>query len=171
MLTAIFAVENIKGANHNIWAVNDEQEYLEQETASSREKNVSLRDLAATQPQVPLPLSVPDPATVIIRRAFARIDGVALGAALSLVSALYVFLPTLWLLVTGTQRLDPGLYLLSQYFIGYTVSWRGAVVGLLYGAILGFVFGWSLACLRNGLLTLYLRLAKLMEELRSLQEP
>jgi protoporphyrinogen oxidase len=171
MLTAMFAVENIQGRSHNIWAVNDEQEYLEQETASSREKNGTVRDLAATQPQVPFPLSAADPATVVIRRAFARIDGVALGAALSAVSALYVFLPTVWLIITGTQRLDPGLYLLSQYFIGYKVSWRGAFLGLFYGAAVGFVFGWSLASLRNGLLRLYLRLVKIMEEIRSLQEP
>ena len=174
MLTAMFAVENIKGAKHNIWAVNDEQEYLEQETQSSVDRNTALRDLAASQPQVPIPMStgpVPDPATAALRRAFARIDEVGLGTALGVVSALYLSILTAWTIRTGTEGATDGLQLLRQYFIGYNITWSGAIIGILYAALLGFVLGWSVAYLRNKSLQLYLYLAKLMEEIRSLQEP
>jgi protoporphyrinogen oxidase len=170
MLTAMLAVENINGGSHNIWAVNDEQEYLE-ESAGNRETNASIRALAATQPQVLMPMPAPDLEVAVIRRALARIDEVGLGSAFSVVSALYVFLPTAWLLVTGNEKSALNLQLLSQYFIGYDVSWSGAFVGLLYGSVVGFILGWSMAFLRNRLLKLCVYVTKLMEEVRSLEEP
>jgi hypothetical protein len=39
--------------------------------------------------------------------------------------------------------------LLSQYFYGYDVSWRGALVGLFWGFVCGFVSGWFIAFTRN----------------------
>jgi len=32
MLTAMMAVENVLGSNHDLWQVNEEQEYLEEIT-------------------------------------------------------------------------------------------------------------------------------------------
>ncbi len=53
MLTAMLAVENILGANHDLWAVNADQEYHE-ELSDSDVKREDLRLLASTQPRVPL---------------------------------------------------------------------------------------------------------------------
>ena len=106
-----------------------------------------------------------------MRTAFAQIDEIGLGTAVGIVGALYIWLPTTWLLVRGLQGSVSDLQLLSQYFIGYTVSWSGAFVGLLYGSALGFIIGWLVAFLRNKFLRLYLYLIKLMEEVRSLEEP
>jgi protoporphyrinogen oxidase len=170
MLTAMLAVENIRGGNYNIWSVNEEQEYLEQESTKDSRTNAIVRDLTATQPQVPIPVS--DPATNVIRLAFARLHEGALGTALSVVGGLYGFLPTAWVLVTGVSNTgSSGLELWSQYFIGYTVTWSGSLVGLLYGSVIGFVLGWSVAYLRNRFLRLYVYVTKLMEEVRSLEEP
>lgn len=53
MLTAMLAVENIVGANHDLWAVNADEEYLE-ETDSRREESASnYAKLISTQPKVP----------------------------------------------------------------------------------------------------------------------
>jgi hypothetical protein len=41
------------------------------------------------------------------------------------------------------------LSLLSQFFAGYSVSFRGALVGGLWAAFVGFVAGWFLAFSRN----------------------
>ena len=41
------------------------------------------------------------------------------------------------------------LALLAEYFYGFTVSWRGAVVALAWGFFVGFVAGWFVAFCRN----------------------
>lgn len=89
--------------------------------------------------------------------AFAPLDKRALGIACGVVCGLIVFLATVVLLITHDRGpLGPNLGLLSQYFWGYSVSWGGALIGLLWGSLLGFVVGWFLALLRNLVLALYL---------------
>jgi len=44
------------------------------------------------------------------------------------------------------------LQLLRHYFIGYSVSWSGSLIGLCYGALLGGVMGWSVGKIYNGVL-------------------
>jgi len=39
--------------------------------------------------------------------------------------------------------------LLAEYFYGFTVSWRGAMVALAWGFFVGFVAGWFVAFCRN----------------------
>jgi hypothetical protein len=43
----------------------------------------------------------------------------------------------------------PTLALLRQYFIGYSVTMKGAFIGLAYGFLWGFFVGWLLAYFRN----------------------
>jgi hypothetical protein len=49
MLTAMWAVENVLGANHDLWEVNADDEYHEERGERGRE----LARLASTQPIVP----------------------------------------------------------------------------------------------------------------------
>lgn len=83
----------------------------------------------------------------------------ALGTAIGVWAALVVFsLTALTLLQPDAPA--PDLSLLNQYFTGYTVSWRGAVVGGAWAGVAGFTAGWFLALVRNlviGLALLYLR--------------
>lgn len=51
MLTAMLAVKNILGANHDVWAVNVDSEYHEEMVEPEADSEMSL--LAATQPKVP----------------------------------------------------------------------------------------------------------------------
>jgi hypothetical protein len=62
---------------------------------------------------------------------------------------LAVFIATNWLVikgghidaVTGEYVVGPHLQLLSQFFIGYRVSFVGSVIGFLYGFALGALAG------------------------------
>jgi len=53
MLTAMLAVENILGSNHDLWQVNADQDYHEQITDEERSRLADFQRLASTQPRVP----------------------------------------------------------------------------------------------------------------------
>lgn len=69
-----------------------------------------------------------------------------LGLTLGLVCGLALFLATNWLVIKGGEPVGPHLALLSQYFIGYRVSFLGSLVGFLYafavGTLCGSFIGW-----------------------------
>jgi hypothetical protein len=65
-----------------------------------------------------------------IRQAIARIRTNALAAVCALIGGLGLFAMTVWLLIKGGPQVGKNLQLLSNYFIGYTVTWAGSVVGL-----------------------------------------
>jgi hypothetical protein len=85
----------------------------------------------------------------ILIQTFARVDAIALGAACGIVCALAIFAATAILLIKGGVVIGPNLSLLSQYFIGYSVTWAGSVIGAGYGLLTGFATGWTLAVVRN----------------------
>jgi protoporphyrinogen oxidase len=158
MLTAMLAAENILGAKHDVWSVNVDQEYQEEITREEAERRaIEAKALEATQPRVPVPLGAPvaDPLREVIRYAFARLHKAALGTALGTVGALYVLATTAWVLWRGGPTLEMYLGLLSQYLIGYSVSWTGALIGAGYGFAWGFALGWLIAYLRNLSLGIY----------------
>ena len=70
----------------------------------------------------------------------------ALGLACGLLWGGGVFVTTIWVMVT-----DGGahLSLLSQFYLGYSVSPLGSVIGFIYGFVDGFVTGWILGWLYN----------------------
>ena len=63
------------------------------------------------------------------------------GLTLGIVCGLALFLATNWLVLKGGKPVGPHLALLSQYFIGYRVSFLGSFVGFLYGFALGTMTG------------------------------
>lgn len=60
-----------------------------------------------------------------------------------------LFLVTVWLVVKGGETVGPHLSLLGNYFYGYTVTWPGAFVGLVYGALAGAAAGWAIGEIYN----------------------
>lgn len=70
----------------------------------------------------------------------------ALGFVLGLLCGLAVFIATNWLVIKGGEQVGPHLQLLSQYFIGYRVSFLGSFIGFGYafavGTIGGALLGW-----------------------------
>jgi hypothetical protein len=80
--------------------------------------------------------------------AFAPLHKRAFGIAIGTACGLTIFLFTAVYLLREPEH-GVGLALLSQYFKGYSVSWSGALVGLFWGFVVGFVGGWFLAFCRN----------------------
>jgi hypothetical protein len=63
------------------------------------------------------------------------------GLTLGIVCGLALFLATNWLVIKGGKPVGPHLALLSQYFIGYRVSFLGSFVGFFYGFAVGTICG------------------------------
>ena len=82
-------------------------------------------------------------------QAVVEIKNRILGLVLGVVSGTGLFAETLWLVVKGGPVVGPHFSLLAQFFPGYSVTYFGSVVGLVYGFIVGYVGGWSVACLYN----------------------
>lgn len=65
----------------------------------------------------------------------------ALGLVLGLLGGFAVFVATNWLVIKGGDPVGPHLKLLSQYFIGYRVSFLGSLIGFVYGFAVGTLSG------------------------------
>jgi hypothetical protein len=77
-----------------------------------------------------------------------------LGLVLGIILGLVIFVATNWLVIKGGNRVGPHLSLLSQYFIGYRVSFFGSFIGLAYGFALGTLSGTLLGWIYNKITTL-----------------
>ena len=78
-----------------------------------------------------------------------RLSGIILGLVLGVMTGLFVFVATNWLVLKEGEQVGPHLALLGQFFLGYSVSFPGSLIGLAYGTALGFVAGWSIGWLYN----------------------
>jgi hypothetical protein len=72
-----------------------------------------------------------------------------LASVFAIIGGLGLFLVTAWLLVKGGEHVGAHLSLLGQYLIGYSVTWKGSFIGLMYGTVIGGVLGWSIGTLYN----------------------
>ena len=59
----------------------------------------------------------------------------------------------------------PNFDLLGQFFYGYSVSWRGVLVGLLWGFGVGFVLGYGFALVRNAAVWIWLTVIRSRAEM------
>jgi protoporphyrinogen oxidase len=174
MLTAMLAVKNILGANYDLWQVNVDQEYHEEIRYNDKEEQYSqFTLLSSTQPKVPVKTAIQPKEPLfdeVILRTFAKMDKLAFAIAVGTACALVIFLATFYLIVRGNEVVDPGLRLLGQYFIGYTVSFQGAFIGMGYSFLWGFIFGWLFAYLRNLLLGFFVFRTRKKAESLSLKD-
>jgi hypothetical protein len=143
-VTAIYAAKNILGEKNDVWDVNVEADYHEEVQKDAQEA----RPRATGDRLVPERVEY-DPLLDLVNRAFARYHAVALGVSFGTVLGVGLFLATIGLLLKGGREVGPNLALLANYFIGFRVTWGGAVVGLVEGALLGFVMGYGLASVIN----------------------
>jgi hypothetical protein len=90
----------------------------------------------------------------ILAAVFAKMDAVALTIAFGVLGSLVLFLATAVLLLQPTPDnypVGPHLSALADYLPGYSVSWPGSFVGLVYGFLAGAAAGffsavyWNLA--------------------------
>ncbi len=70
----------------------------------------------------------------------------ALGMALGTIWGVSIFLVTMWAVVRGHGET---LTLLGGYYLGYSVTYVGAVMGLIWGFIHCFIAGVLTALLYN----------------------
>ena len=130
MLVGMLAAQNFLGANHDLWKVNEEKEYIEEKKLKT----------------------VPIDSKNALIRTFSRMDKLAMATSVGSVSGLLFFFSTIWLVIKGDGIASLKLQLLNQYFIGYSVTVSGAFKAFGYSFIWGFLFGWLFAYLRNLLL-------------------
>ena len=81
-------------------------------------------------------------------RAVIRFNVKFIGLALGLIIGLAIFIATNWLVLKGGYYtpegkyvIGPHLQLLSQFFIGYKVSFLGSIIGFFYGFAVGTLCG------------------------------
>jgi hypothetical protein len=84
-----------------------------------------------------------------IGRAVAKIQARVLAVTCALIGGIGLFVMTVWLLIKGGPNVGTHLQLLGQYFIGYSVTWKGSVIGLFYGAVTGGAVGWAISKIYN----------------------
>jgi hypothetical protein len=161
MLSGIRAAQNVVGDRHDVWAVNVEGEYLEEDRRAAA---------AAAGRMVPQRVAAVE-LEELLRRAFARYDPLALGLSLGTVLGVGLFLATAVLLVKGGDPIGPNLSLLGVYLLGFEVTWTGAVVGALEAAALGLGLGAALAWLINGLVGFYEQEVRRELELAEIMDP
>ncbi len=146
MLTAMYAKENILGAKHNLWEINEDQEYHE-EAVEETTTDFIFEDY--------------------FQQTFSRMDKLAFAIATGAVSGLLLFMVTLFLVLKGGETVGPNLQLLSSYFLGFTVTINGALIGFAYSFGCGFLLGWVFATLRNLSVAFYIYRARRKIEILS----
>jgi hypothetical protein len=85
-----------------------------------------------------------------------RLNAKIFGLILGLLMGFAIFIATNWLLLKGGHLnpngeyvVGPHLQLLSQFFIGYRVSFLGSIIGFLYGFALGTLCGAMIGWIYN----------------------
>lgn len=96
-----------------------------------------------------------------LQQAVAFLNAKVLGLILGILLGLAIFIATNWLLIkgpqvteSGRQVVGPHLQLLSQFFIGYKVSFAGSIIGFLYGFAIGTISGSLIGWLYNRIVSI-----------------
>jgi protoporphyrinogen oxidase len=145
MLTGVYAARNTVGGKYDVWSVNTEMAYHEEGGVNDTREPERLVPIRVAPP-VTEPQTSPEE---MLEAAFARLDPLALGVAIGSVSGLGLFLATGALLLQGGPVVGPTLSLLAHYFIGFRVTWTGALIGMMEASVGGFLLGYVGAWLRN----------------------
>lgn len=86
-----------------------------------------------------------DPTEVLLTKAVLKLSERVMGLVLGILTGLTIFIATNWLLIKGGEHVGPHLGLLGQFFIGYSVTFRGSLIGMAYGFVTGYIAGWVIA--------------------------
>jgi len=84
-----------------------------------------------------------------------RVNALSFGVVAGLVAGLGLFVATNWLVLKGGRQgvsahdVGPHLSLLSQYFIGYSVTFAGSLIGFAWAFACGLAAGWTGSWLYN----------------------
>ena len=85
----------------------------------------------------------------VIQTRLLYLNAVVQGVTTGMFVGLGLFAVTIWLVIKGGDTVGPHLSLLGQYFIGYSVTWGGSFIGLIYGFVVGYCIGYAYARIYN----------------------
>lgn len=90
-----------------------------------------------------------------------RLNAKMLGLVLGIMLGLIIFLATNWIVIkgghvtsSGEYVIGPHIQLLSQFFIGYKVSFLGSIIGFAYGFAVGTLIGTLIGWIYNRIVDL-----------------
>jgi hypothetical protein len=90
-----------------------------------------------------------------------RLNATVYGIVAGLVAGFGLFIATNWLVLKGgpigpegEPVIGPTLSLLSQFFIGYQVTFVGSLIGFAYAFVCGFLVGFFIAKMYNWIVDL-----------------
>ena len=78
-----------------------------------------------------------------------KLNATVQGLVSGIVAGFAIFIATNWLVLKGGYVVGPHLSLLSQFFIGYRVTFFGSLIGFAYAFVVGFVLGFFVARIYN----------------------
>jgi hypothetical protein len=84
-----------------------------------------------------------------LTRAVARLHAGILALVVGAFCGFGLFVATAVLVIEAGLNTGATLGRLRYYFPGYTVTWPGAFIGLLYGCVFGAIVGWSIGLIYN----------------------
>ena len=87
----------------------------------------------------------------LLKPAIARLRASVMAVVCGFMFGGMLFFATLWLVVQGGPNVGSHLGLLRNYYPGYSVTWGGAFIGLVYGTLTGMVIGYLTTYLYNTL--------------------
>jgi hypothetical protein len=85
----------------------------------------------------------------VIQSSVASLRASVMAVVFAMVGGVGLFIATAWLLVKGGENVGATLSLLRHFYPGYSVTWGGAFVGLIYGALTGGILGYAIAFIYN----------------------
>ena len=97
----------------------------------------------------------------IVLTRLVRLNATVQGIGAGLIVGLAIFVATNWLVLKGGIVVGPHLSLLGHFFIGYSVTFVGSLIGFAYGFLSGFAVGYFIAMFYNWMVGLKQGKAKL----------
>lgn len=89
-----------------------------------------------------------------LQKAVIRLNGNVLGSVLGIVTGLVIFAATNFLIIKGGENVGQHLSLLGNFFIGYSVTFIGSLVGFFYGLLTGYIVGFLIGWIYNSVVYL-----------------
>ena len=92
----------------------------------------------------------------VVRTRLLRLNATVQALVVGILAGLIIFVATNWLVLKGghigpegERVIGPHLSLLSQFFVGYRVTFLGSIIGFVYAFIFGFLIGFGVAVTYN----------------------
>lgn len=90
----------------------------------------------------------------IVHRRAANLKATVSGIMAGLLAGVGLFVATNWLVIKGGENVGSHLSLLNEYYIGYSVTFVGSIIGFFYAFATGFVAAYIVARIYNWIVDL-----------------